>query len=321
GSHGSASSPLRMNIPNNFNQYGDFVATLARRYGSTGSFWTGHPSIAKTPVLSWQIWNEPDFAYYWPQHEDQCVSTKNKTPHLCPADSKTHKEVSAALLKKAGEVKQYWAPSFVGLLGATRPKVKAVDPAAKIVLASLTNVGWQDLAYVYLAGGKGLFDAMGANIFVAGVNITKAVSYYRVALKANKDANLPMIVTEFSWSSALGNMPTNSTVCPDATALADLPTQCKMKTIVTDAAGQATNLGAAIASYAKLIASGHIIGINWYSWASKDSGTESIWDYSGLNSVAGSTVTAKPSLATFTTQAMKYEGCKTKVIATACATK
>ena len=321
GTHGSASSPLRMNIPNNFDQYGAFVATLARRYGSSGSFWTGNPSIAKIPVVNWQIWNEPDFSYYWPQHADQCVSTKNKTPHTCPADSRTHVEVSATLLKKAGEVKQYWAPTFVSLLSATRPKVKAVDPAAKIVLASLTNAGWIDLNFVYLAGGKGLFDAMGANIFVATANTAKAVSYYRAALKTAKDPNLPMIVTEFSWSSAITNMPISSAFCPHAVALPADPTQCKMKTIVTDEAGQSKNLGTAVDSYAKMISSGHIIGLYWYSWASKNSGTDSIWDYSGLNSVNGSTVTAKPALATFTSRAMKLEGCKTKLVATACATK
>jgi hypothetical protein len=40
-----------------------FVSVVVRRYGSTGTFWAGRSS--RVPVLSWQIWNEPNFPVFW----------------------------------------------------------------------------------------------------------------------------------------------------------------------------------------------------------------------------------------------------------------
>lgn len=45
--------------------YAAFAAEAARRYGPGGSFWGQHPDLPYLPVLSWEIWNEPNLRYFW----------------------------------------------------------------------------------------------------------------------------------------------------------------------------------------------------------------------------------------------------------------
>jgi hypothetical protein len=333
-------STLQMPIPESNAQFGAFVAKLAERYGSRGTFWTGKPASAKVPITNWQIWNEPDFQWYWPQHESECVATtatatagvvRTPVPTQCPPV--TIKDVNkkslvvnlAALtpaarahidkyslwsairtaLKAKKLTQLYWGPSFLQLVKASRAAVKIADPSAKIVLPSLTNIGWVDLEHLYEAGARGYFDAISANIFVSTANTVRAISAYRATVKKYGDTNIPMYVGEFSWSSGLGKLPASH----------------KMATIITTPTKQASNLGTTLDSIKRSAAAGKIIGAFWYRWASPDLSKTDVWDWSGLNKVAGTSVTAKPALATFTSRAMLYEGCKTKLIATACKTK
>ena len=326
---------LQVPIPGDNAQFGAFVAKLAQRYGTNGTFWTGKPSSAKTPITNWQIWNEPDFEWYWPQHDTECVPTTKTTqaPTPCPSvtiknvDKKSSLVINLGALPSATRAylnanptlwtnvtaaltakkltRLYWAPTFLNLIKASRTAVKAADPNAKIVLPSLTNMGWIDLESLYKAGGKGYFDAISANIFVATAYTSKAIAYYRSAVTKYGDKSIPMYVGEFSWSSGLGVLPSNH----------------KMKTIITNSSGQAKNLGTTLGSINKAASGSKIIGAFWYRWASPDVSTTDVWDWTGLNKVTGSTVTPKSSLTTFRTIAMGLEGCKTKAVATVCKTK
>jgi hypothetical protein len=38
---------------------------LVRRYGPRGSLWRERPDVPRTPIPSWQIWNEPNLGNYW----------------------------------------------------------------------------------------------------------------------------------------------------------------------------------------------------------------------------------------------------------------
>ncbi len=334
-------STLRMPIPESNAQFGAFVAKLAERYGSRGTFWTGKPSSAKVPITNWQIWNEPDFEWYWPQHGSECVpvsstatagSIRTPTPTTCPPVtikdingkplvvklgaltkaarahldkySKLWDSVETALAAKKLK-RLFWAPTFLKLLKATRTAVRTTDASAKVVLPSLTNIGWVDLENLYQAGGKGYFDAISANIFVSTANTIRAISAYRATVKKYGDVSVPMYVGEFSWSSGAAKLPSNH----------------KMKTIITTPAKQAVNLGLTLDSIKRSATGGKIIGAFWFRWASPDVSRTDAWDWTGLNKVAGSSVTAKPALEAFTSRAMLFEGCKTKTVATACKTK
>ena len=325
---------LHMGVPEDFDQFGAFVATLAGRYGSNGTYWTAHPSITKVPVAQWQIWNEPNFDYYWPQHDSECVpSTKmSTTPSPCPsvtitgldrkplvvnlptlaaplkatldANPKLWTAVDTALLKKKLK-RPHWAPSFVKMLKTIKPKVKQIDPSAKVVLASLTNMGWIDLATIYSVGGRGSFDMIGVNMFVLVSNTAKLVKFYRDALKKGGDSSIPLVITEFSWASGLGLLAADN----------------KMKTIITTPAGQAKNLGLQIDQLVKVSSASKVTGAFWYRWASPNASTTDVWDWTGLNQVRLGTVTNTATLDTFRGRAMKIEACKTKVLASSCKTK
>jgi len=330
----NTSSTLQVPIPADNAQYAAFVAKLAQRYGTSGSFWNGKAAALKVPITNWQIWNEPDFQWYWPQHDTECVPTTKttQTPTPCPSvtiknvDKKSltvalgtlssvaraHLDANPALwtsitaeLTKKKLTRLYWAPSFLNLIKATRTALRTADPAAKLVLPSLTNMGWIDLESLYKAGGKGYFDAISANIFVATANTTKAIALYRAAVTKYGDKSIPMYVGEFSWSSGLGVLPSTH----------------KMKTIITNPAGQAKNLGTTLDSIKKASSGSKIIGAFWYRWASPDTSSTDVWDWTGMSKISGSTVIPKPALSTFKSRALAFEGCKTKVVATACKTK
>jgi hypothetical protein len=40
-----------------------FLIALVERYGPHGAFWRG--SAHRAPITRWQIWNEPNFDFYW----------------------------------------------------------------------------------------------------------------------------------------------------------------------------------------------------------------------------------------------------------------
>jgi hypothetical protein len=42
-----------------------FARALVKRYGPRGSLWRERPDVPKTPIRSWQIWNEPNLGIYW----------------------------------------------------------------------------------------------------------------------------------------------------------------------------------------------------------------------------------------------------------------
>jgi polysaccharide biosynthesis protein PslG len=52
--------------PRSFRDMVTFAQVLWWRYGPQGSLWRQHPSLQKLPIRSWQVWNEPSLAKYWP---------------------------------------------------------------------------------------------------------------------------------------------------------------------------------------------------------------------------------------------------------------
>ncbi len=50
------------------NAWRAFLTAVAERYGPKGAFWKGR--TAKAPIRRWQIWNEPNFEFYWDPEPD-----------------------------------------------------------------------------------------------------------------------------------------------------------------------------------------------------------------------------------------------------------
>jgi hypothetical protein len=147
--------------------YAAYLTALIGRYGPKGSFWRQNPRIPKMPIRSWQIWNEPNLAYYW---------------------------------------KQPFASSYVSFLRVAHAAIKKSDPGAQVVLGALTNTAWTSLGQVYkVRGAKGLFDVVAVNGFTKiPANVMLFMRFVRHAMARFGDAAKPLMATEISWPSAKG---------------------------------------------------------------------------------------------------------------------
>ena len=154
--------------PQNVTSYAQYAAALVQRYGPGGSFWTANPDIPARPVRMWQIWNEPNIPFYWPQP---------------------------------------FGKSYVALLRAAHDAIKHVDPQAKLVLGALTNYAWKSIGQIYAASGvRSLFDLVAVNGFTQNpANDILYLRFMRRALDHFKDGRKPVLDTEFSWPSGRGS--------------------------------------------------------------------------------------------------------------------
>ena len=155
--------------PKNPDVYAQYVAALVNRYGPNGSLWAERPQLAKTPIRSWQIWNEPNISTFWSI--------------------------------------QPFATDYVALLRTARQTILSIDPGARVVIAGLVNQSWTALEQFYAAGGQGLFDVMAVHPFTFKVGgVLVILRKIRAVMGQHGDGAKPMFVTELSWPSALGKV-------------------------------------------------------------------------------------------------------------------
>ena len=150
-----------------------FVADLARRYGTSGTFWAAHPELLRTPIDIWQVWNEVNFHYFWGSQPS--------------------------------------ARGYADLVKLTRAGLRAGDPAAKVLLAGIVpykTAGAGDvpgdnyLRRLFRVKGMGKqFDAVGIHPFGKRPRVVLgALRDARALLKAAK-VRAPIWVTEFGWTT------------------------------------------------------------------------------------------------------------------------
>jgi hypothetical protein len=158
--------------PRQYAPYAAYLTALIGRYGPHGSFWRENPGIPKMPIRSWQIWNEPNLAYYW---------------------------------------RQPFASSYVSFLKVAHAAVKKADPGAQVVLGALTNTAWKSLGQIYkIKGAKNLFDVVAVNGFTKiPANVMLFMVFVRHAMSRFGDGGKPLMATEISWPSAKGKTKAN----------------------------------------------------------------------------------------------------------------
>jgi len=147
-----------------------FMTTLVERYGPHGTFWSENPALPKTPVHSWQIWNEPHLPYYWRDTKDRP-----------------------------------WQTTYLATLKAASQAVHAADPGARVVLGGLTYFSWKILPMLYKAGAARWFDVAAIHPYsLQAANVIKILALDRAAMRHAGDGKTPIWVTETSWPSAKG---------------------------------------------------------------------------------------------------------------------
>jgi len=159
-------------VPHSPGPYAAYLTALVRRYGPRGSFWAGHPGLHRQPIRLWQIWNEPNLDYYWPQP---------------------------------------FAHSYVDLLRAAHAAIKHADPDAQVVLGALTNTAWTYIGQIARVAGAGrLFDVVAVNAFTSTPRrVILFLTLVRRAMDNVGERGTPLLATEMSFPSALGKSPQN----------------------------------------------------------------------------------------------------------------
>jgi hypothetical protein len=226
--------------------YAAYATALIARYGPSGSLWAEHPEVARHPVRAWEIWNEPNLKDYFR--------------------------------------KQPFAKPYAALLRAAYAAVKKADSGATVLMASMANYSWRDLAKLLDAARPRLkFDAAGAHPFSGRPsNALKIVRLNRDVLNKRGYSKVPLWLTELTWSSAKGKK----------TPLT--------QNWETTEGGQAERLRSI---YRLLLAQRKALKlarVYWYTWATVDNGSPNSFDYSGLLQWRpDGTFRAKPALAAF----------------------
>lgn len=156
-----------INTPQRTGPYAGYLTALIGRYGPHGTFWKANPQIRRLPIRSWQIWNEENLGYYWPQP---------------------------------------YASSYVGLLRSAHAAIHRADPGAKLVLGALTNFAWKSIGQIYRIGGaRAQFDVASVNGFTKQpADVILYMRYMRNAMNHFGDHGKPLLATEVSWPSAQG---------------------------------------------------------------------------------------------------------------------
>jgi hypothetical protein len=156
-----------INTPQRTGPYGEYLTALIGRYGPHGSFWKANPQIHRLPIRSWQIWNEENLTYYWPQP---------------------------------------FASSYVALLRTAHAAIRKADPGAKVVLGALTNLAWKSIGQIYdIGGARNLFDVAAVNGFTKlPADVILYMRFMRNAMIHSEDGQKPLLATEVSWPSAQG---------------------------------------------------------------------------------------------------------------------
>ena len=169
-------------IPRDDAPYAAYLTALINRYGPHGTYWTQNPTLPKRPIRQWQIWNEPNFTYYWPTRP--------------------------------------FAPSYVALVKAAHTAIKRADPGAEVVLAGMPNDAWDYLQKIYEVPNAGrYFDAVAAHPYtVIPSNVILFVQKMRAVMQRNGNAGKPIIITEMGWNSSIGHKPSDDFCCQSTAA-------------------------------------------------------------------------------------------------------
>jgi hypothetical protein len=158
--------------PREVGPYADVLRALAGRYGTRGGFWREHPSLPRTPVRWWQLWNEPHLRGFWNEPE--------------------------------------WEAGYARLLRAGARGVRAGDPRAKVVMAGVTSdrrTVWDNLDTLLAEGAGPHVDMVAAHVFTRRPrDVVRALRRVRATLRAYGLGHKEIALTEWSWPSSKGTV-------------------------------------------------------------------------------------------------------------------
>lgn len=218
------------NPPRDLAAFASWAGLMVARYGSRGSFWAEHPKLPRRPPGAWQVWNEPNLWPAWSAPD--------------------------------------WVHGYAALLHATAPAIRAADPAARIVLAGLTNESWTALAQLYGAADRRDFDVVAVHPYTLyTADIVKILRRVRAVMARHGDADRPLWVTEIGW--------------PIATRALRMRYGFE-----TNAAGQVALMRAILPALLRRRAALGLERLYWESWVTRYRQAWNPFDFAGLRRVS-----------------------------------
>jgi hypothetical protein len=149
--------------PRSNDDYAAFAGAFAARYGRFGSFWAEHPELEALPVNDYEIWNEPNGAWFW-----------------APKPNPTR---------------------YGDMYLKARAAIHAADPEGRAVIGGITNdPGYLAAMYRNHSNMRGNVDALAWHPY--GTDATDALDNVRAAravLLGVGDGSVPIYVTELGW--------------------------------------------------------------------------------------------------------------------------
>jgi hypothetical protein len=147
-----------------------FVTDAVRRYGRGGAFWRMRPELPYAPIVTWQVWNEPNFAAYW------------------------YGKPNAA--------------QYASLLRLTRAAILRGDRRASVMLAGLPESRGGIPVVRYLGalykvpGARRLFDVVAVNPYAQDERgVAGAVQRVRAVMDRHRDTRKAIWLTEVGWAT------------------------------------------------------------------------------------------------------------------------
>lgn len=231
------------NPPRNPATFAAWTGAMVRRYGSRGTFWAERRHLKRRPPEAWQVWNEPNIWPFWSAPD--------------------------------------WIDGYAALLHATAPAIRAADPAAKVVLAGLTNDSWTPLNKLYGVVDRRDFDVVDVHPYTLyTANVVKVLRRVRRVMARHGDARRPIWVGEIGWPIATRRLRVHYG-------------------IETDLRGQLARMGGIIPALVRRRAALRIGRVYWESWLSRYAVATNPFDFVGLRRVRDGRIGPMPSFGLF----------------------
>jgi hypothetical protein len=149
--------------PTSNDDYAAYAGGFAARYGRGGSFWSQHPDLDPQPVTTYEIWNEPNGAWFW----------------------------------KPGPNPTAYADMYI----KARKAIRAVDPQATVMIGGIAG-DTRYVAAMYRARPElhGNVDALGWHAYAPTADLMIAeVKEVRRTLESLGEGGVPIHLTEVGW--------------------------------------------------------------------------------------------------------------------------
>ena len=151
----------------------EFIRNAIRRYGPNGEFWAENPELPKSPIRTWQIWNEANFHYF--------------TTPVSP-------------------------PKYTKLLRISKLILNKEDPNAQLMLTGLYGSpkdipgkamkSYKYLQKLYNLKADRYFDSVAIHPYTPSTGQLKALMLrVRKTLNRNGARRTPIHITEIGWGS------------------------------------------------------------------------------------------------------------------------